>query len=401
MGSGFSMRILHIIDSFSPVAGGPPEALRQLIRAARAGGTEIEAVCLDRPDAEFLRGIDCPVHALGQSYLGRFAFSPRLWRWLRTNAVRYDAIVMNGVWSFPGLAMYHAARRARTPYGIFSHGALDPWFNRKYRLKYIKKLLYWPMQYAILHHALAVFFTTRTERDLARTSFRPSRWNSVVVPYGIDDPETPEDGGERQIASFLSRLPRLRGRRFLLFLGRIHEKKGCDLLIEAFARTGGAAADVDLVIAGPDQMGMQAKLERLADQLGVGERVHWPGMIEGDVKWGALRACDALVLPSHQENLGISVVEALAVGRPVLVSHQVNLWLEIVEDGVGLAEDDTLAGTERLLGRWFDLAVAERATMAARTKACFAARFSMKQAAAAIDAVFASGRSASWRVESA
>ena len=113
------------------------------------------------------------------------------------------------------------------------------------------------------------------------------------------------------------------------------------------------------MIAGPDQVGMQAKLMGMAGQLGIADRVHWPGLIGGDVKWGALRACDALILPSHQENLGISVVEALAVGRPVLISHQVNIWQEIESDGAGLAEDDTLEGTVRLLCRWFDLLPAD------------------------------------------
>ncbi len=288
------MRLLHIIDSFSPAAGGPPEAVRQLIKATRAEGTEIEVVCLDNPQAEFLKNIECRVYALDESYLGRFAFSPRLWRWLRENAGRYDAIVMNGVWTFPGLAMHFAARRAGTQYGIFAHGALDPWFNRKYPLKHIKKLIYWPVQYAVLRHAAAVFFTTATERDLAKTSFRPNNWRSVVVPYGITEPEECKEGPAGQIEEFYARLPELRGRRYLLFLGRIHEKKGCDLLIEAFAEVASEVLDVDLVIAGPDQMGMQAKLKNLAEQVGVAGRVHWPGMISGGVKWGALRGCEAL-----------------------------------------------------------------------------------------------------------
>jgi glycosyltransferase involved in cell wall biosynthesis len=173
-------------------------------------------------------------------------------------------------------------------------------------------------------------------------------------------------------------------------LARIHEKKGCDLLLQAFAKLADAIPDVDLVIAGPDQMGMQAKLMGMAGLLGIAGRVHWPGLIGGDVKWGALRACDALILPSHQENLGISVVEALAAGRPVLVSHQVNIWREIESDGAGLAEDDTLEGTVRLLRRWFDLLPAERAAMVVRAQPCFAARFSMKRTAVVINDVFGS-----------
>jgi glycosyltransferase involved in cell wall biosynthesis len=384
------MHILHMIDSFSPATGGPPEAVRQLIRATRDAGTEVEVVCLDNPHAEFLNDIACPVHALDQTFLGRFAFSPRLWQWLRANAGRFDGIVMNGIWSFPGLALYLVARSKQKPYGIFAHGALDPWFNRKYPLKYIKKLLYWPVQYAVLRHALAVFFTAKAERDLAKTSFWPSRWNSVLVPYGITEPEESKGGPAGQIEEFYRELPELRGRRYLLFLARIHEKKGCDLLLEAFAKLADAVPEVDLVVAGPDQMGMQAKLMGMAGLLGVAGRVHWPGLIGGDVKWGALRACDALILPSHQENLGISVVEALAVGRPVLISHQVNIWQEIESDGAGLAEDDTLEGTVRLLRRWFDLLPAERAAIAVRAQPCFAARFSMRRTAVAINDVFGS-----------
>jgi glycosyltransferase involved in cell wall biosynthesis len=382
------MHILHIINSFSPATGGPPEALRQLVKVMCASGMQVEVVCLDNPCEEFLSGIPCPVHALDESFLGRYSFSPRLWRWLRVNAGRYDALVMNGLWSFPGLALHFAARRAGRPYGVFTHGALDPWFNRKYPLKYIKKLLYWPVQHAILRHARAVFFTTETERDLAKSSFRPSNWNSVVIPYGITEPEDGREGPAGQIEEFYGKLPKLRGRRYLLFLGRIHEKKGCDLLIEAFAKVAGAAPDMDLVIAGPDQVGMQAKLKSMAGHLGVADRVHWPGIIAGDVKWGALRACDALILPSHQENFGISVVEALAAGRPVLISHQVNIWREIESDGAGLAEDDTLEGTVRLLRRWCDLLPAERAAMAARAQPCFATRFSMLRTAAVIKDVF-------------
>ena len=147
----------------------------------------------------------------------------------------------------------------------------------------------------------------------------------------------------------------LQNRRFLLFLARIHAKKGCDLLIEAFAKIAPAVPDVDLVIAGPDQGGLQAKLQRQADEAGIADRIHWAGMIDGDVKWGALRICNAFVLPSHSENFGIAVVESLAVGRPVLISNQVNIWPEIEADGAGLVEDDTPEGTERLLRHWFAL----------------------------------------------
>lgn len=384
------MRILHIIDTLSPAAGGPPEAVRQLVKAyaLEIPGSEVEIVCLDNPHAPFLAGISCRIHALNQTSLGRFAFSPRLWRWLHQNAARFDAIVMNGIWSFPNIAVRFATRHANKRYAVFVHGALDPWFNRQYPLKHLKKLLYWPMQYNVLRNAAAVLFTAGMERDLARTSFRPNDWNSVVVPYGITNFGENADEAQRQIDQFLRRFPRLRGRRFLLFLARIHEKKGCDLLLDAFGRFAAELPDVDLVIAGPDSVGLQARLEHQARGLGLSGRVHWPGLIRGDLKWGALRACEAFVLPSHQENFGISVVEALSAGRPVLISNQVNIWPEIEADGVGLVDDDTPQGTERLLRRWFSLAPEEREAMAARARPSFLARYTMNRTAMVIKELF-------------
>jgi glycosyltransferase involved in cell wall biosynthesis len=147
---------------------------------------------------------------------------------------------------------------------------------------------------------------------------------------------------------------------------------------------------MDLVIAGPDQEGMQGRLQRLAEKHGIAGRVHWPGLIGGDLKWGAIRACDAFVLPSHQENFGVAVVESLAAGRPVLISNQVNIWPEIEGDGVGLVDDDTVEGTQRLLRRWFELPAEDRDAMAARARPSFMARFAMSRAAVAINRVFLS-----------
>jgi glycosyltransferase involved in cell wall biosynthesis len=384
------MHTLHIIGSFSPADGGPPEVVRQLIKAYAEVGAGIEAVCLDDPSESFLKGIECPVHALGQPYLGRFGFSPRFWRWIGENSARFDGIVMHGVWTFPSVALRIAARRAGKTYGIFAHGSLDPWFAGKYPLKHLKKSLYWPMQYKVLHDARAVFFTTESERDLAKTSFRPNEWNSVVVPFGITDPEDEGSDSAGQIELFYHKFPELRGRRYVLFLARVHAKKGCDMLLEAFAKVAVSVPDVDLVIAGPDQEGMQAKLQLLAERSGIAGRVHWPGLIGGDLKWGALRACDVFVLPSHQENFGIAVVESLAVGRPVLISNQVNIWPEIEESKVGLVEDDTLEGTQSLLRRWFDLAPAERDAMAARARTSFLKRYTLKRTVAALEQTFSS-----------
>ena len=104
------------------------------------------------------------------------------------------------------------------------------------------------------------------------------------------------------------------------------------------------------------------------------------GLLTGNPKWGAFAAAEAFILPSHQENFGIAVVEALACGIPVLISHEVNIWREIVAAGCGYAEDDDPAGTRRLLERWQATPPAQRAQMSTLARRCFAERFEIEQA---------------------
>ena len=378
-----SVRILHVIPSLSPEGGGPPEAMRQLTARYPDNGDEAEFVCQDNPGEAFFSTVQAKVHAVG-ARKNTYGYSPELARWLKENVARYDGVIINAIWTYSSLAAARAVR-GRVPYAVFTHGMLDPWFARKYPLKHAKKLLYWPMQYPVLRHAGAVLFTSALERDLAPKSVWPNRWKSIVVPYGTGEP--PEDAAA-QMEALYGILPQLKDRRFLLFMSRIHEKKGCDLLLQAFAKVAAAHPDVDLVIAGPDQTGLQAKLQRMAEEQRIAARVHWPGMLKGATKYGALRACDAFVLPSHQENFGVVVAEALSCGRPVLISNQVNIWQEIEEDKVGLVAPDTLEGTTDLLHRWLTLDKKQREAMAAQAAVTFRTRYSMRTAAGAIHDIF-------------
>ncbi len=379
------MRILHVIGSMNPAHGGPPEVVCQVARASAQVQVEVEVLSLDDPGAEFVREIDFPLHALGPGLTG-FDFSLRLPQWLRRNALRFDGFIVHGIWSWPGVAVRSAARSTGRPYGIFPHGALDPWFNQQYRFKYWKKLAYWPVQRRVLRDARRVFFTCESERDLATTSFRPHQWTSELVHLGASEPA---GDATSQITAWLERCPQVRNRRYLLFLGRLHEKKGCDLLLRAFAAIASSAPDLDLVMAGPDQVRWQAKLQKMAEELGVTARVHWPGMVTGQTKWGALRAAEAFVLPSHQENFGIAVAESLAAGRPVLISNQVNIWPEVEREGVGIVDIDSQEGTERLVRRWLEMPAGEREAMAERCHPCYRRRYSPVRTALELRDAFA------------
>jgi glycosyltransferase involved in cell wall biosynthesis len=289
-------------------------------------------------------------------------------------------VVVNGIWQYNSLGVFRALRSGRTPYFVFPHGMLDPWFKHTYPLKHLKKWLYWPWgEYPVLRNAKAVCFTCEEERRLARKSFWLYRCNEKVVAYGTSAPAG--DPGEQK-RLFFERYPQTQGKRLILFLGRIHPKKGCDLLIRAFAQ---ALKDVSeplhLLLAGPDQTGWSAQLKALSASLGIKDRTTWTGMLAGDVKFGALHAAEVFALPSHQENFGIAVAEAMACGVPVLISNKVNIWREVQADGAGLVEIDDEEGTLRSLRIWMSKQKEEQESFRARALKCFADRFEIHKAA--------------------
>ncbi len=372
------MNFLQVISSADPAHGGPMEGIRQTSEVLAQMGHHTEVASSDDPALPWLRDFSLTVHALGPGKSG-YGYAPRMVPWLRENAARYDAVIVNGLWQYAGLAAWRALRGRETPYFVYTHGMLDPWFKRAYPLKHLKKSLYWPWgDYRVLRDAKAVLFTCEEEKLLARQSFGLYRANEVVVSYGTAGPA---GDAVAQRAAFLSRYPELRGKRLLLFLSRIHVKKGCDLLIEAFARVAGADPSLRLVMAGPDQTGWRPELERRAASLDVPDRITWAGMLTGDMKWGAFYAAEVFALPSHQENFGVAVAEALACSLPVLISNKVNIWREIIEDGAGLVAEDTEVGTTRLLQEWLALPLPARQEMARRARRCFEDRFEIQIAA--------------------
>jgi glycosyltransferase involved in cell wall biosynthesis len=185
-----------------------------------------------------------------------------------------------------------------------------------------------------------------------------------------------------QKAAFLKAWPQVSGKAYLLFLGRIHPKKGCDLLIEAFANV--EIPNLELVMAGPDESGWGAELRSRAERLGIAERITWTGMLRGDVKWGAFFGAEAFALPSHQENFGIAVADALACGVIPLISDKVNIASDVVADGAGLMDADTVEGTMRLLSRFNRLTAEERSAMREKALECYQRRYALNNAAQAI-----------------
>jgi len=372
-----SWRILHVVRSLRPETGGLVEAVRNLAPALRQLGHTSTTLSLDPADGARADGATIVVGRASHGY-GR---SPEYVRWLRAHRREFDAVIVHGLWQQQSFGAWRALRGTDTPYFVFCHGMLDPWFRGAYPLKHFKKWLYWPWaDYRVLRDATGVCFTSEEERRAARRSFWLYRARELITPLGIAEPA----GDPRvQRDAFLDAHPELRERPFLLFLGRVHPKKGLENLFSGYAAISGRRADAPgLAIVGPcaDDAYRQS-LKALTARLGIERSVCWLPMTTGDEKWGALRACEAFVLLSHQENFGVAVVEALACGRPVLISNRVNIWREIVADGGGLAVDDTEQGAAGVLRQWGAMPAESRAAMGRAARDCYSRRFAIATAA--------------------
>jgi len=377
------MHILHVIATIDPKAGGPSESVRVMLDYAPEGYTS-EVVTQDDPAADFVRDFPYPIHPLGpQSSV--YGYDPKLLAWMKANRQRFDGVIVNGLWVYVSFATWRTFG-GRKPYLVFSHGMLDPYFKRAFPLKHAKKWVYWVLvEYWVLRGAYRMLFTTEAESRLAEQTFWLHKWRGALVPFGAN--RAPKDG-ETLREAFYGEYPAMRGRRFMLFLGRIHRKKGCDMLVASFVKYAATDPELHLVMAGPDQQGWSADLRRVVEQAGLSDRVHWPGMLNGDVKWGAFYASEVFILPSHQENFGIAVAEAMSCGRAVLLADKVNIAPEIAADGAGLMEPDTQTGTDNLVRKWIEMPVAARAAMGARALEVFSARYDMRTGAAAIFHLF-------------
>jgi glycosyltransferase involved in cell wall biosynthesis len=370
------LKLLHVICSTDPESGGPIEAILRTAELLLRDGHEVEIVSLESKEEVEQRRFSLPVIGVG-SGIGKYRYNSKLTSWLSEHAPSFDAVILNGLWNYSSLGAWRALRNLSTPYFIFTHGMMDPWFRSKYPLKHCVKQFYWTLaEGRVLEDARAVLFTCEEEMLSARGVFLGYTYNECVIPFGTSDPCGDID---KQKESFAKALPKLNGRKSLLYLSRIHPKKGCDLLVEAFAADiADLPADLDLVIAGPDHLGWAKELQALAAKVGIAERVHWPGMLTGDLKWGAFHSAETLILPSHQENFGFAVAEAMACAKPVLISNKVNIWREIVAAGGGLVEPDTLEGTRSLIRSFFSLSKEERARMASGARAGFLRSFNIE-----------------------
>jgi glycosyltransferase involved in cell wall biosynthesis len=332
------VRVLHVIPGIAPRYGGPSRAALEMCRALRSEGCEVLLATTDA-DGESQLAVELgkillydgvPAIFFLRQWSEVFQYSRSLSDWLRGNVGAFDVVHIHAVFSHSSLAAASICRRGNVPYIMHPLGSLAPWSLKQKR---VRKLLFWYVAARrMLKNAAAIHYTTAKERRWVEEYLGLSR--GVVIPLGAD---------ERLISNatlgdeFLDQYPLLANHPYLVMLCRLHPVKGLELFIEIFLELthGDRFKGWKLVIAGDGKAEYVESLKELVRQRDGIDRVIFTGWLNDSEKAPALRGAELFAAPSQQESFGLSVVEAMACGTPVLISDQVNLAEEVESAGAG------------------------------------------------------------------
>ena len=322
------LRILHIIPAVAPRYGGPSEMVFGICRHLDRRGHQTTILTSDADGSGTLpvrygetvefRGVS--TRFFPRRWSESFKIAPGMATWLREHIGEFDIVHLHAVFSWSTMVGGKICLQRNVPYVVRPLGSLDPWSLSQRR--WLKRILMEVGVRHILHHATAIHYTSELERQAAESSLGLKKGrviaNAVTMPDETRSPPLQADSAFDK---------------YLLYLGRLHPKKKLEWVISSFAEV--AETSFHLVIAGDGDAGYRESLQRLAEGCGAANRIHFEGWVSGDRKETLLQGCEAFLLVSENENFGISAVEAMVRGRPVVVNEGVNLYPEIRRHGAG------------------------------------------------------------------
>lgn len=378
------MNVNLILSSLSQGSGGMSACVLALARAVSKKGPSVSIFTLESDGM-----LEQPTQSIGAlaivatkpSFPKRFGRSYDLKSRLR--ALCNGAILHgHGLWQLPVHYAAQVARKQGRPLVITPHGMLEPWAlpNSRWR----KRLAGWLYQERDLRFADCLHAVSPHEVS----SFRAYGLDNpiAVVPNGVDPADF--EGVQEYSDRFYERFPAARDRRMVLFLSRIHPKKGLPHLIEAWAAAQKHQPDWLLVIAGPQEGRHRVEVERIAADLEVAGSILFTGPLYGDQKLAALAVAEFLVLPSFSEGFSMAVLEAMACCLPVLITPGCN-FPEVEEEDAGLVVDPNAEAVEEGLRTLMGTSEAERGHMGERGREMIERRYTWDKVAGQMIEVYA------------
>ncbi len=368
---------IFVVGGLYSLSNGVAWIMKDLAAALGRAGAPVDvygAECPDRGMAPIGHIFESPsrwISAPGR-WLGGLSWSPSLKPLLHAAIASADIVHNHSIWMLPNSYATRLARRAGKPVVYTAHGALEPWALANSGWK--KKMVGAWFQNADLRNADCIHVNSQPEAEGVRKL--GIKCPIAVIPNGVN---LEMFDLEQSTEPFFEQHPTLRGKRLMLFMARVHEKKGLGHLIPAWGRLAARFPDWHLVIAGPDG-GFLAAAQQLVSEHRLHERVTFTGPLSGDVKRSAQSACELFVQPSFSEGFSMAILEALASAKPVLLTPGCN-FPEAAQAGAALQVAPTIEETTEALERLLSLDPAELAQWGGRGRRLVEERYTWDRVA--------------------
>lgn len=385
-----AVKVLHVIPSLSLLQGGPSFALPLIAKSLARVGVTVDVATTDDdgpggrlkvPLGERVERDGCGVFYFRKQvefYKASWPFR----QWIASHVGSYDIVHVHALFSYTSNCAARVAARHGVPCIVRPLGVLNRW-GMQNRRRLLKSLSFRFIEQPILRTAAALHYTSRAERVEAEQSGAPPE-RGVVIPLGIDTGEFANLPGP---GLFLKSVPQAVGRTVVLFLSRLDVKKGFDLLLPAFATIKRRHPEAMLVVAGSGDGLYVQELKAEAVRLGIADDVVWPGFLDGEKKLAAFAAATVYVLPSHSENFGIALVEAMSAGLPCVTTDGVAVAEDIRAHEAGLVVPPAIEPLDQGLDRLLKDAPL-RSRLGANARRLVGERFSLDAMGAALRALY-------------
>ena len=372
------IKILRIIDTLDKIYGGPSNTIIDSSKILSKKGFRVDILTHDHDYGDTKVNNNIKIFNKGPNFTNYF-LNIKITLWLLKNRHRYDFFIIHGIWKFKTLL---ARFLLKGRYFVFTHGMLDPYFGTEF-FKNLKKNIFWLLiEKKNLTNSNTILLTSNNEKkSLDQTYVNTSGIKKTVISYGI---KRTEFSKKISLKIFYKKFPELHKKKFVLFLGRFHKKKGCEVLLESVKILKKKNIDIRVLLVGPDNQ-YKKKLMKLAKNNQIESNLIWSNFLSGKLKWGAIYASKAMVLSSHGENFGVSIVESLSCGKPVLITNKVNIFNYIKNYNAGYVSSDNNLSFSKILEKFYKLQKRQMLSLVKNSVYCFNREFNLERTKNGLD----------------